>query len=374
MCRGANIAMGKGFAQAGMPEPTGIEAEYDLGKKVGEGMFSSVRLGTHKLTGLPVAIKELNTMANGRETLDAEIRAMKLTKGHPNVVNLYEVIESAEDFKTYLILEYCSQGSVDDYLNKYGPVSEALARKWTRQLVDALAHCHQRRVVHLDVKPANLYIDDDGNIKLGDFGLAAVTLNAYTEKIRRTSGSPIFAAPDVYNSASGIPYLGPNATMWAAGVTLHAMLTCKLPFEQGDYQNTWDNYTPPARVSEQCKDFLRRLLVSDPMERMTEKQALAHPWLSNQDGCREFFRTDSMDCMLRMRMRELGFPAPVVDTAAKSNAVMDPAVATFCILQTDLVAHRQHRPSANAKTGLMRRIPSERCMTSMSTTPSPLKA
>lgn len=123
MCRSAAFAMqpefgGASGSQAMGTVPGGIYAEYDLGKVVGHGMFSTVQMGTHKLTGVNVAIKVLNTMAQGRETLDAEIRAMKLTKGHPNVVNLWEVIESPDDFKTYMIMEYCEQGNLDDYLTR----------------------------------------------------------------------------------------------------------------------------------------------------------------------------------------------------------------------------------------------------------------
>ena len=92
---------------------------------------------------------------------------------------------------------------------------------------------------------------------------------------------------------------------------------------------------------------------------MTEEQALAHPFLNGQCGCHGFERTQSMECMLKRRMSELGFPAKVVDTAAKSNAVMDPAVATFSILQSKL-AH-QHRPIASVSSlaDFMRRIPSD---------------
>lgn len=91
-------------------------------------------------------------------------------------------------------------------------------------------------MVHLDIKPANIYLDDDLNVKLGDFGLSAGSLNAYTDQLTCSTGSPVYAAPEVYLAAQGIPYTGPPAAMWAAGITLHAMLTCQLPFTPEDFQ------------------------------------------------------------------------------------------------------------------------------------------
>lgn len=106
MCRSASFAFEPQNGTSGsklVDPPTGIEEEYDLGRVLGSGMFSTVRLGKHRLTRVNVAIKILNTMAEGREALDLEIRAMKIVKGHPNIVTLYEVIEDEENFQTYMV-------------------------------------------------------------------------------------------------------------------------------------------------------------------------------------------------------------------------------------------------------------------------------
>lgn len=352
------FALEPGLGPALFDAPVGVEGEYEFGKVLGSGMFSTVRLATHKLTGLTVAVKMLNTMANGREVLDAEIRAMKKAKGHPNVVTLYEVIESESDGMTYMIMEYCPRGTMHDYLERNGPVGEDMARRWTRQLIEALAHCHRRRVVHLDIKPANIYLDDDLNVKLGDFGLSAGSLNAYTDKLTCSTGSPVYASPEVYMAAQGIPYTGPPAAMWAAGITLHAMLTCTLPFTPEDFQDTWDNYTPAPHVSDKCKEFLRRALKVNVSERLGEDEALRHPWLSPQCGCPGFNRTESMECFLKLRMCQLGFTATAAESAAKSTAVMDPAAATFSILQSALA--KTYKPVTAARvSSLVRRVPSE---------------
>lgn len=121
-------------------------------KTIGKGNFAKVKLARHILTGREVAIKIIDkTQLNptSLQKLFREVRIMKILN-HPNIVKLFEVIETEKTL--YLIMEYASGGEVFDYLVAHGRMKEKEARAKFRQIVSAVQYCHQKRIVHRDLK------------------------------------------------------------------------------------------------------------------------------------------------------------------------------------------------------------------------------
>ncbi|KNC82318.1 CAMK/CAMKL protein kinase [Sphaeroforma arctica JP610] len=209
-------------------------------------------------------------------TPSPEARALEMAQGHPNIINLEQIIDT-RDYQ-YIIMELATKGTVMDYLEKYGPVSESLAKKWIRQLTSALQHCCERRIVHMDIKPANLFLDKDLNIKVGDFGLISISQDVHSRPLKEAKGSAVYAAPELYHvhrkEVMALPVL-----MWAVGVTLHAMLTVELPYAVSTYHLPIEQYTAPTCLSNTAQDFLTRLLALQPEKRLQPSELREHPWL-----------------------------------------------------------------------------------------------
>ncbi|CAG8694138.1 3335_t:CDS:2, partial [Gigaspora margarita] len=138
---------------------------YILENTIGEGTYGKVKLATHKLTGQKVAIKIIPKIH--AENLTREIHHHRYLH-HPNIISLFEVIPSEN--KIYMVLEYCEGGELYDFLVNRKRLKENLARKMFGQLCRAVKYCHDRRVVHRDLKLENILLDAHKNIKLGDFG------------------------------------------------------------------------------------------------------------------------------------------------------------------------------------------------------------
>uniref|UniRef100_A0AAY4AP66 non-specific serine/threonine protein kinase n=1 Tax=Denticeps clupeoides TaxID=299321 RepID=A0AAY4AP66_9TELE len=125
---------------------------YRLLKTIGKGNFAKVKLARHILTGQEVAIKIIDkTQLNptSLQKLFREVRIMKLLN-HPNIVKLFEVIETEKSL--FLVMEYASGGEVFDYLVAHGRMKEKEARAKFRQIVSAVQYCHQKHIVHRDLK------------------------------------------------------------------------------------------------------------------------------------------------------------------------------------------------------------------------------
>ncbi|CAG8446839.1 13735_t:CDS:2 [Dentiscutata heterogama] len=138
---------------------------YILEDTIGEGTYGKVKLATHKLTGQKVAIKIIPKIH--AENLTREIHHHRYLH-HPNIISLFEVIPTEN--KIYMVLEYCEGGELFDFLVNRKRLKENLARKMFGQLCRAVKYCHDRRVVHRDLKLENILLDAHKNIKLGDFG------------------------------------------------------------------------------------------------------------------------------------------------------------------------------------------------------------
>lgn len=188
-----------------------IAGLYDLDRTLGKGHFAVVKLARHVFTGQLVAVKvidktKLDDLATGH--LLQEVRCMKLVQ-HPNVVRLYEVIDTQT--KLYLILELGDGGDMYDYILRHeGGVAEDTAKVHFAQIVRGIAYCHRLHVVHRDLKPENVvFFRQQGTVKLTDFGFS----NHFQPgtMLMTSCGSLAYSAPEIL---LGEEYDAPAVGKW----------------------------------------------------------------------------------------------------------------------------------------------------------------
>uniref|UniRef100_A0A3Q3LCW9 SNF-related serine/threonine-protein kinase n=1 Tax=Mastacembelus armatus TaxID=205130 RepID=A0A3Q3LCW9_9TELE len=262
-----------------------IAGLYDLDKTLGRGHFAVVKLARHVFTGEKVAVKvidktKLDTVATGH--LFQEVRCMKLVQ-HPNIVRLYEVIDTQT--KLYLILELGDGGDMFDYIMKHEEgLNEELAKKYFAQIVHAISYCHRLHVVHRDLKPENVvFFEKQGLVKLTDFGFS----NKFQpgKKLTTSCGSLAYSAPEIL---LGDEYDAPAVDIWSLGVILFMLVCGQPPFQEANDSETLTmimdcKYTVPAHVSSACKDLIDRMLQRDPKQRASLEEIESHPWLQGVD-------------------------------------------------------------------------------------------
>ncbi|KAM4541611.1 MAP/microtubule affinity-regulating kinase 3a isoform 11-T11 [Fundulus diaphanus] len=253
---------------------------YRLLKTIGKGNFAKVKLARHILTGREVAIKIIDKTQlnpNSLQKLFREVRIMKILN-HPNIVKLFEVIETERTL--YLVMEYASGGEVFDYLVAHGRMKEKEARSKFRQIVSAVQYCHQKHIVHRDLKAENLLLDADMNIKIADFGFS----NEFTmgNKLDTFCGSPPYAAPELFQ---GKKYDGPEVDVWSLGVILYTLVSGSLPFDGQNLKELRERvlrgkYRIPFYMSTDCENLLKRFLVLNPAKRGTLEQIMKDRWIN----------------------------------------------------------------------------------------------
>ncbi|XP_053088886.1 MAP/microtubule affinity-regulating kinase 3a isoform X1 [Pangasianodon hypophthalmus] len=272
---------------------------YRLLKTIGKGNFAKVKLGRHILTGREVAVKIIDrTQLNptSLQKLFREVRIMKILN-HPNIVKLFEVIETERNL--YLVMEYASGGEVFDYLVTHGRMKEKEARAKFRQIVSAVQYCHQKHIVHRDLKAENLLLDADMNIKIADFGFS----NQFTvgNKLDTFCGSPPYAAPELFQ---GKKYDGPEVDVWSLGVILYTLVSGSLPFDGQNLKELRERvlrgkYRIPFYMSTDCENLLKRFLVLNPAKRGTLEQIMKDRWInsgSEEDELKPYIEPEADIC------------------------------------------------------------------------------
>ncbi|CAD5190180.1 unnamed protein product [Musa acuminata subsp. malaccensis] len=252
---------------------------YKLGKTLGIGSFGKVKIAEHLLTGHKVAIKILNRRKiknmEMEEKVRREIKILRLFM-HPHIIRLYEVIETQSDI--YVVMEYVKSGELFDYIVEKGRLQEDEARRFFQQIISGVEYCHRNMVVHRDLKPENVLLDSKWNVKIADFGLSNVMRDGHF--LKTSCGSPNYAAPEVI---SGKLYAGPEVDVWSCGVILYALLCGTLPFDDENIPNLFKKikggiYTLPSHLSPLARDLIPRMLIVDPMKRITIREIREHPW------------------------------------------------------------------------------------------------
>uniref|UniRef100_A0A8C1P9R8 non-specific serine/threonine protein kinase n=1 Tax=Cyprinus carpio TaxID=7962 RepID=A0A8C1P9R8_CYPCA len=302
---------------------------YRLLKTIGKGNFAKVKLARHVLTGREVS----RYIFNVTHTLFREVRIMKVLN-HPNIVKLFEVIETEKTL--YLIMEYASGGEVFDYLVAHGRMKEKEARAKFRQIVSAVQYCHQKRIVHRDLKAENLLLDADMNIKIADFGFS----NEFTigSKLDTFCGSPPYAAPELFQ---GKKYDGPEVDVWSLGVILYTLVSGSLPFDGQNLKELRERvlrgkYRIPFYMSTDCENLLKKLLVLNPGKRGSLEQIMKDRWMNvghDEEELKPYTEPepDFSDTKRIELMITMGFPKDEV-TEALLGQKYDEVMATYLLL------------------------------------------
>lgn len=197
---------------------------------------------------------------------------------HPNIVKLFQVIETEKTL--YLVMEYASGGEVFDYLVLHGRMKEKEARSKFRQIVSAVQYCHQKRIIHRDLKAENLLLDSEMNIKIADFGFS----NEFTpgNKLDTFCGSPPYAAPELFQ---GKKYDGPEVDVWSLGVILYTLVSGSLPFDGSTLRELRERvlrgkYRIPFYMSTDCENLLKKFLVLNPAKRANLETIMKDKWMN----------------------------------------------------------------------------------------------
>ncbi|XP_013388094.1 phosphorylase b kinase gamma catalytic chain, skeletal muscle/heart isoform isoform X2 [Lingula anatina] len=294
---------------------------YACGKVESTGVSSTVRRVKEKSTGREFAAKiidiscEKSTDHQAEELKSAtkkEINILRMCAGHPHIIELHDVFESPTFI--FLVFEICKKGELFDYLNQVVTLSEKRTRIVMKQLLDAVEFIHDKNIVHRDLKPENILLDDNMNVKLSDFGFATVVSN--DNELFDLCGTPGYLAPEVlkvsmFEDVSGY---GKPADMWACGVIMYTLLVGCPPFwhrkqmymlraiMDGNYKFSspeWDD------ISEVAKDLVSRMLVTDPKQRLSATQSLAHNFFTDDNANQEISKLLVVDPSNRLTSKEV---------------------------------------------------------------------
>ncbi|XP_063167107.1 serine/threonine-protein kinase SIK3 isoform X3 [Candoia aspera] len=273
---------------AGRPPGPARIGYYEIERTIGKGNFAVVKLATHLVTRVKVAIKIIDKTQLDEENLKKIFREVQIMKMlcHPHIIRLYQVMETER--MIYLVTEYASGGEIFDHLVAHGRMAEKEARKKFKQIVAAVHFCHCHNIVHRDLKAENLLLDANLNIKIADFGFS----NIFTpgQLLKTWCGSPPYAAPELFE---GKEYDGPKVDIWSLGVVLYVLVCGALPFDGSTLQNLRarvlsGKFRIPFFMSTECEHLIRHMLVLEPSKRLSMEQICKHKWMKLGETDPEF--------------------------------------------------------------------------------------
>eukprot|EP00262_Sarcandra_glabra_P017241 TRINITY_DN5834_c0_g1_i4.p1 TRINITY_DN5834_c0_g1~~TRINITY_DN5834_c0_g1_i4.p1 ORF type:complete len:445 (-),score=85.41 TRINITY_DN5834_c0_g1_i4:350-1684(-) len=254
---------------------------YELGRLLGQGTFAKVYHARNLKTSQSVAIKVIDkekVLKVGLiDQIKREISVMRLVR-HPNIVQLYEVM--ATKAKIYFVMEYVKGGELFNKVAK-GKLKEDIARKYFQQLISAVDFCHSRGVYHRDLKPENLLLDENGNLKVSDFGLSALAESKHIDGLLHTTcGTPAYVAPEVINRKG---YDGAKADIWSCGVILFVLLAGYLPFHDSNLMEMYKkigngDFKCPNWFPSEVRRLLSKILDPNPNTRISIAKIMENSW------------------------------------------------------------------------------------------------
>ncbi|XP_022905395.2 serine/threonine-protein kinase STK11 [Onthophagus taurus] len=271
-----------------------IFGKYVMGDLLGEGSYGKVKEALDSDTLCRRAVKilkqrKLRRIPCGEQNVQREIKLLTSLKKdkHKNICNLVDLFFNEEKQKMYLVMEYCVgslQGLLESTPNKRFPLFQA--HGYFTQLIDGLEYLHSMRIVHKDIKPGNLLLTLEGDLKISDLGVAeTIDLFAEDDTCHNGQGSPAFQPPEIANGLESFP--GFKVDIWSAGVTLYNITTGTYPFEGDNIYRLFENiatgiFTIPKEVDDQLRGLLQGMLHKEPIKRFSLQDIRENAWFGHK--------------------------------------------------------------------------------------------
>ena len=257
---------------------------YKIGRSIGRGAFGKVNIALHVLSGHIVAIKSFNKKKNNFpiHKIKYEIKIMQKLRNNKKIVKLLEAFENEKYF--FIIMENVIGGNLFNAINKMNKLSEAISRNIFKQLIEAIKYIHSKGIVHRDIKPDNILLNLNNNIKLCDFGVSKEIKKG--QLISDSCGTPAFIAPEILLDEPYDPY---KTDIWSSGVVLYVMISGFFPFT-GINENQLHKHILSGKfpklpnISSNLNDLINRILEVNPNKRITIDEILNHPWIKRKEN------------------------------------------------------------------------------------------
>ena len=264
---------------------TFIVNEYIINRKrIGKGSFSTIYKGYSTKNNKVYAIKEITIdKKQTKSNVKRELNVLK-TLDNPYIIKLYDVIIDTNYNNIYFILDYYPKGDLSKFLN-HKPLKEKYCRKYMKQLAQGLEYLLNKDILHRDLKPQNILLTNEYNIKITDFGFAK-QINK-DSLITTLCGSPMYMAPEIINKQD----YDIKSDLWSVGIILYEMTYGHVPFNVGTFielikkmNSNEINFTNKTiKLSDDCLDLLRSLLTKNPKKRIEWDQFFYHKWFLNDE-------------------------------------------------------------------------------------------
>uniref|UniRef100_A0A182M8R2 calcium/calmodulin-dependent protein kinase n=1 Tax=Anopheles culicifacies TaxID=139723 RepID=A0A182M8R2_9DIPT len=334
--------------------------QYKLLDQIGQGSYGLVKLAYSEEDSTHYAMKILSKRKllrkaglmrrgpkRGTSPLDRVYREIAVLKklDHPNVVKLVEVLDDPLEDSLYLVFELVQQGEVLS-IPTDTPLSEERAWNVFRDVLLGVEYLHYQRIIHGDLKPANLLLSDSGSVKVADLGVCNEFLGEDAAMNNgSTAGTPAFRAPETLLPGQHF-YNGKAADIWALGATLFSLVHGNVPFiatsVPGVYEKIKNDpleYPANSSISEELRDLISRMLDKDPQQRITLPQIKEHPWLTRHGSVR--IPSEEENCRL----------VQINDEDMNSVVKSIPKLDTLILIKTMLKKHSFQNPFTKGISG-----------------------
>lgn len=254
--------------------------DFEIGNILGGGKFGKVYIARERKTHFIVAIKVLSKSRLHRYKAEGQLRREIEILCHVRSLNITRLFCWFHDKdRVYLVLEYCSGGDVFAALREKEQFTERQTANYIADLAKTLIYCRSKHIIHRDLKPENLLLDQDGTIKLADFGWSVH--NPDNDRRKTLCGTADYLAPEVVAKRS---YDG-QIDNWALGVLMYEFLCGKPPFDDEKESQRFDKIRNvrlvfPGTVSNDARDLIKKLMKKNPAERLPLDQVEKHPFIT----------------------------------------------------------------------------------------------
>lgn len=286
--------------------------------QIKSGSFATVCLGTHRATQKKIAVKcvqRKNLPPTDDVLIHSEVGILSKLQ-HEYICPLIDFF--MEDECYYIVMDLMEGGDVFDRVGKIDHYDESIARDLCKRMLQSIAYCHEKNIVHADLKTKNLLLktqDNDDSVMLADFGFAMPVFAPKT--LTKQCGTPYFVAPEILLREG----YDQQADMWSVGVIMFCLLSGSLPFTgkrhldlfksiiAGEFEfdeKDWEE------VSDDAKDLICKLLVTNPDKRYTAKDALRSKWIRANDRMLKLNSLRSASTRLRTFNARLKFKSTVL--------------------------------------------------------------